>query len=55
MVNRTDACFIETGIVPHALYAMLGYFTEYKLMNKEIIQRHRDEKSGEKVIDKKYE
>ena len=33
--------------VPHALYAVLGYFTEYKLMNKEVIQRHRAEKAEE--------
>ena len=30
---------------PHALYAVLGYFTEYKLMNKEVIQRYRAEKA----------
>lgn len=33
--------------IPHALYAVLGFFTEYKLMNKELIERHRNEK-GEK-------
>ena len=32
---------------PHALYAVLGYFTEYKLMNKEVIQRYRAEKAEE--------
>ncbi|NIM17651.1 MAG: hypothetical protein GTO45_37270 [Candidatus Aminicenantes bacterium] len=38
-------CFMAE--VPHALYTILGYFTEYKLMNKEVIQRHRAEKAEE--------
>jgi hypothetical protein len=32
---------------PHALYAVLGYFKEFKLMNKEVMQRHRAEKAEE--------
>jgi transcriptional regulator with XRE-family HTH domain len=30
--------------MPHLLYAVLGFFTEYKLMNKELIERQRTQK-----------
>jgi transcriptional regulator with XRE-family HTH domain len=33
--------------IPHALFAVLGFFTEYKVMNKEIIRRYRSEKAVE--------
>lgn len=33
--------------MPHALYAMLGAFAEYKLMNSEVIEKHLAKK-GEK-------
>jgi len=39
--------------MPHALYAVLGFVAEYKLMNKELIERHLAEKNkqdkGEKT------
>lgn len=38
--------FIED--MPHALYAVLGYVAEYKLMNKELIERHEAEKAKKK-------
>jgi transcriptional regulator with XRE-family HTH domain len=41
--------FIEE--MPHALYAVLGFITEYKLMNKELIDRHINEKN--KILEKK--
>lgn len=36
-------CFMAE--MPHALYAVLGFFTEYKLTNKELIEKQRIEKS----------
>ena len=33
--------------IPHTLFAVLGFFTEYKVMNKEVIQRYRSEKAVE--------
>lgn len=34
--------------IPHTLFAVLGFFTEYKVMNKEVIQRYLSEKAAEK-------
>lgn len=31
--------------MPHALYAVLGFVTEYKIVNRELIEKHRKEKS----------
>jgi transcriptional regulator with XRE-family HTH domain len=33
--------------IPHALYSVLGFFTEYKLMNKKLIEQHRAEKQSQ--------
>lgn len=30
--------------MPHALYAVLGYFTEYKMVNHKLIEQHLSEK-----------
>lgn len=34
--------------IPHALYAMLGAFTKYKLMNEEVIEKHFASKKAKK-------
>jgi transcriptional regulator with XRE-family HTH domain len=47
MQEDVDELLALMGEVPHALYAVLGFFNEYKLMNKEVIQRHRSEKAAE--------
>lgn len=47
MQDDVDELLRFMAEVPHALYSILGYFTEYKLMNKEVIQRYRAEKAGE--------
>jgi len=46
MQDDVDELLRFMAKIPHALYAILGYFTEYKLMNKEVIQRYLAEKAG---------
>jgi len=46
MQDDVDELLRFMAKVPHALYTMLGYFAEYKLMNKEVIQRYLAEKAG---------
>ena len=46
--EEVDKMLVFMAEMPHALYAVLGFFTEYKLMNKELIDRHRAEKEGVK-------
>jgi len=46
--DEVDKMLVFMAEMPHALYAVLGFFTEYKLMNKELIERHHAEKEGKK-------
>jgi transcriptional regulator with XRE-family HTH domain len=39
--------------IPHALYSVLGFFTEYKLMNKKLIEQHRAEKQSQELKERR--
>jgi transcriptional regulator with XRE-family HTH domain len=47
MQEDVDELLEYMAEIPHTLFAVLGFFTEYKVMNKEVIQRYRSEKAAE--------
>jgi len=47
MQEDVDELLVHMAEIPHTLFAVLGFFTEYKVMNKEVIQRYRSEKAGD--------
>ena len=47
MQEDVDELLGHMSEIPHTLFAVLGFFTEYKVMNKEVIQRYRSENTGD--------
>jgi transcriptional regulator with XRE-family HTH domain len=39
--------------IPHTLYSVLGFFSEYKLVNKKLIEQHRAEKQDQDIKERK--
>lgn len=44
--EEVDELLLYLYKIPHALYAVLGYFTEYKLKNKMLIDEHLSKVKG---------
>lgn len=53
--EEVDELLYYISRVPHALYAILGFFVEYKINNKWVIEAFIQEKQGEKPKGNQFE